>query len=198
MDFQKFNKIPRLNREMIVTEKIDGTNGCIAIEHKSLVQNPEDALAVVDDHWIFAGSRKRWLTEDVNEKINDNFGFGGWVRRNAEELFTLGPGRHHGEWWGQGIQRKYGLDHKRFSLFNTSMWEDADKRPDCCDVVPILYKGMFNQEIIRLTLSELTAFGSKAAPGFMDPEGIVVFHVAANKSFKVTCEDDEVPKGYKR
>jgi hypothetical protein len=37
--------------------------------------------------------------------------------------------------------------------------------------------------------------GSKAAPGFMKPEGIVVFHVAGNVGFKKTIEKDEEPKG---
>ena len=35
---------------------------------------------------------------------------------------------------------------------------------------------------------------SLAAPGFMRPEGIVVFHVAANTAFKQTLEKDGEPK----
>jgi len=31
MEFTEFPKIARLSREVIVTEKIDGTNGCIYI-----------------------------------------------------------------------------------------------------------------------------------------------------------------------
>jgi hypothetical protein len=31
-DFKEFQKIARWNREVIVTEKIDGTNACIVIE----------------------------------------------------------------------------------------------------------------------------------------------------------------------
>jgi hypothetical protein len=31
-------------------------------------------------------------------------------------------------------------------------------------------------------------------PGFMDPEGIVVYHVAANQMFKVTLKGDDAPK----
>jgi hypothetical protein len=33
------------------------------------------------------------------------------------------------------------------------------------------------------------------APGFMDPEGIVVFHAAAGVCFKKTIKDDARPKG---
>lgn len=40
--------------------------------------------------------------------------------------------------------------------------------------------------------------GSVAAPGFMKPEGIVVFHVAAGVSFKKTLEKDDQPKGRQR
>ncbi len=37
--------------------------------------------------------------------------------------------------------------------------------------------------------------GSKAAPGFDNPEGVVVFHTANSSLFKVTLEGDEKPKG---
>jgi hypothetical protein len=196
MEFIKWPKIPRLNRDMIITEKIDGTNACVGIEHKALVERPELALAVVDNLCIYAGSRKRWIIEDVNSNIvNDNFGWGRWVQDNAEELAKLGPGRHFGEWWGQGIQRNYGLKEKRFSLFNVSKWRED--RPGCCDIVPILYEGLFDTSRIELLIEDLKDEGSFAAPGFMDPEGLVVFHVAANKTFKVTCENDETYKGDK-
>ena len=36
--------------------------------------------------------------------------------------------------------------------------------------------------------------GSYAAPGFMKPEGVVVFHTAGNVGFKKTIEKDELPK----
>ena len=40
--------------------------------------------------------------------------------------------------------------------------------------------------------------GSYAAEGFMDPEGIVVYHDAAKHGFKKTIKDDEKPKGQVR
>ena len=43
----------------------------------------------------------------------------------------------------------------------------------------------------------LSRAGSVAAPGFMNPEGIVMFHIAANVCFKKTIEKDEQPKGVK-
>ena len=49
----------------------------------------------------------------------------------------------------------------------------------------------------RKELIDLRANGSKAAPGFAKPEGIVCFHVAANAGFKKTLEKDEVPKSFR-
>lgn len=173
MDFIEFPKMPRLSREIIITEKIDGTNGQIAISD--------------DGSEMFVGSRTRWIQPE-----NDNFAFAKWAYENKEDLLTLGPGRHFGEWWGQGIQRNYGLKERRFSLFNVARWGEV--RPACCDVVPLLYRGPFDQQKIELSLRALEKQGSYAASGFMDPEGIIVFHTAAGYGFKKTIKDDEVPK----
>jgi hypothetical protein len=55
--------------------------------------------------------------------------------------------------------------------------------------------GPFEQEYIDSEVAGLLAVGSVAAPGFKDPEGVVVYHTAANLYFKVTCKNDEKPKG---
>lgn len=172
MEFQPFPKMPRLSREIIITEKLDGTNAQVFIG---------------EDGEIRAGSRTRWITPD-----DDNHGFAKWVEAHKDELLELGPGRHFGEWWGCGIQRKYGQSVKRFSLFNVSRWSDA--RPPCCDVVPVMYRGDFDTAAVEIALAALRAHGSIAAPGFMQPEGIIVFHVAANVGFKKTLEKDDMPK----
>lgn len=179
-EFETFNKIPRLSRDCTVTEKLDGTNAQILI---------------TEEGQLYAGSRSRWLLTPEG-MWEDNFGFGRWVLEHKDELIPgLGIGRHYGEWWGQGIQRKYGLTEKRFSLFNTHVWTDDAVRPTCCHVVPILYKGLFDQIIIQDCLNDLAMNGSKAAPGFMKPEGVVVYHDAARIYFKKTIEGDEKPKG---
>lgn len=46
-----------------------------------------------------------------------------------------------------------------------------------------------------MTLATLAITGSTAAPGFMKPEGIVVFHAASRNLYKVTLEKDDAPKG---
>ena len=174
VEFQSFPKIPRLKRHCIITEKIDGTNACIRI---------------TEDGQFLTGSRNRWITPD-----DDNFGFSRWAHANREELIQgLGEGTHFGEWWGAGIQRTYGLKEKRFSLFNTHRWKDG--APACCHVVPILHIGLFNTDEVETCISTLKAYGSAAEHGFMNPEGVVVFHAASGKLFKVTCEGDGQPKG---
>ena len=188
MEFQAFNKIPRLNREIVITEKIDGTNAQIYIGALT-----DDALAPLcfdgQDFGIYAGSRNRWITPE-----NDNFGFARWVQANANELADLGPGTHYGEWWGKGIQRGYGLDEKRFSLFNVGKWNADTPPPSCCHVVPVLYTGPFDQQIINQQVDALASNGSFAAD-FHNPEGIIVYHTAARQLFKVTCKGDDKPKG---
>jgi hypothetical protein len=187
--FQEFKKIPRLSRDIIITEKIDGTNGLIFID---------------ENNNIFAGSRNRWLWGSIQDEVhNDNHGFAYWVKTNKEELLKLGKGYHYGEFWGKGIQRGYGLEEKRFSLFNVGRWvkdrtqtlkEKQEYCPECCFVMPILYEGMFNTSIIPSVLDELKIKGSYASPNFMNPEGIIIYHKAGSYYFKKTIENDEKGK----
>lgn len=192
--FEPFQKIARLKRECLITEKIDGTNAQIhivrslapeegAIAHKS--------LGTAGDLSMFAGSRTRYITP-----TDDNFGFARWVQAHTDELWSLGEGRHYGEWWGLGIQRGYGQTEKHFSLFNAWRWNDANpNRPACCGVVPNLYTGPFSTEVTSTQLERLRTLGSVAVPGFMKPEGIVIYLSAARTYFKQTLEKDEEPKG---
>ena len=210
-DFIPFTKLARLSRDIVITEKLDGTNASIAI-FKSEEIHPNAVSVWTSPEGcaiqMVAGSRTRWIKPG-----NDNFGFAAWVLENERELRPLGLGRHFGEWWGQGIQRKYDLDHRRFSLFNTGRWArhdeelvpipQADPRaepkfkqrpPACCDVVPTLYTGPFCTNTIDSVLCHLAGTGSAAAPGFTNPEGVVIYHSAAGVSFKKTIADDGVPK----
>ena len=201
----------RLSRECVITEKIDGTNASILIlPLKDSDPTPAKALSISGGLAVLAGSRTRWITPD-----DDNFGFAAWVKDHLGELRGLGPGHHFGEWWGSGIQRGYGLTkgEKRFSLFNTFRWclhdqepleiATADPRitkrqeplPICCGLVPELRRGTFSTTMCESALHELRERGSLASPGFMKPEGIVCFHVAAGVGFKKTLEKDEQPKG---
>ncbi|HEY1645924.1 MAG TPA: RNA ligase family protein [Candidatus Saccharimonadales bacterium] len=146
-EFQGWPKIPRWqNESYVITEKIDGTNGCIII------------TSYGD---IFAQSRSRVLDESSD---GDNYGFCKWVKGNKDDLLTLGVGYHYGEWWGQGIQRNYGMKEKVFSLFNVWLTE----WPESVRKVPVIEK------TLEKAKSRLNELGSQAAPGFMNPEGLVM------------------------
>jgi len=205
----------RLSRECYITEKMDGTNASIFIEPKPVIGSDiSKVTAITDDFLIYAGSRTRWITPQ-----DDNFGFAKWVKEHATELVALGAGHHFGEWWGSGIQRNYGFKNgeRFFSLFNAGRWVEHDKptyaienqnpkappkftenAPACCKVVPILYRGLFDTDVVDIELDRLGFYGSVAAAGFMNPEGAIVYHVAAGIGFKKTIEDDYKPKGVAR
>jgi len=172
--FEPFPKIPRLKRDCVITEKIDGTNASVLI---------------TDDGDMHAASRTRWVMPGKD----DNYGWAGFVAEHSDTFFELGTGHHFGEWWGAGIQRRYGLAEKRFSLFNTGRWT-ADTCPVGLHVVPVLYHGPFSTDAVEAALCQLRESGSVAAPGFMRPEGVVVFHVAARTLSKVTVDADDEPK----
>lgn len=177
-EFVEFPKIPRLSRPAIITEKIDGTNGQIMI---------------TDTGEIYVGSRTRWLSDK-----QDNHGFWHWVMDRRDEVLTkLGPGRHFGEFWGSGIQRGYGLTKgdKRFSLFNVTRWENQPLPPGIFTVPVLFSPEVFSTHEVVLALSILQEHGSFASPGFMNPEGVVVYHPAGNLLFKKTIDKDEEPKG---
>jgi hypothetical protein len=167
-EFKSFPKIARISRDCVITEKIDGTNAQIKIREGQIIS---------------VGSRNRFIQEQ-----NDNFGFARWVGQNKEELLKLGDGIHFGEWWGLGIQRGYELFERRFTLFRVP--KDMVELPKCVSVVPILYQGAFTTEAIEKVLTDLVVTGSKVAPGYMKPEGIVIYHKAAGVMFKKTVEND--------
>jgi hypothetical protein len=126
-EFREFQKISRFYRDVIITEKIDGTNAQIYI---------------TDNGKIYAGCRTRWITPG---KKTDNFGFASWVKEHESELLKLGTGRYFGEWFGKGIQRGYGLVDKKLYLFQHP---GEDKLPICCGVIPILYQGNMTDTVV--------------------------------------------------
>jgi hypothetical protein len=187
MEFQSFGKIPRLTRDCTITEKIDGTNAAVVIVDPILdpthVPGPE-RICYVNGLELYAQSRTRFVTPR-----DDNAGFAKWVLAHAAELTELGVGHHFGEWWGQGIQRGYAQDRKRFSLFNTHRWNSINT-PDCCSIVPVLYEGPFSTTVAEELINELRTTGSRAALDYMNPEGIMIYHHHANQYFKKTLRGD--------
>lgn len=203
INFEKWASIPRLSKErMTITEKLDGTNAAIVIRSapygvgadeyssQSMVLNVDDVL-----YEFAAQSRSRFITPK-----NDNFGFATWAYKNAEELVrTLGIGSHYGEWWGNGIQRGYGLTEKRFSLFNAPRWQDAISYlfPTTpvkeLRTVPLLYTGPFDLDALAKA-KETIAQGSLASPTFKKAEGLVMYLREVNASYKILLENDDLHK----
>lgn len=210
-DFVAWPKTARWYRDIVVTEKIDGTNAAVIIEERLLGEpmkgrEPTEVIAVVcgpdnpemgvpdHEYWISAQSRNRLITPG-----DDNAGFARWVRANADTLVAdLGSGRHFGEWWGRGIQRGYEMPYQMFSLFNTRKWLDSEFVTPRLSVVPVLYSGPNDPAAVGVSSADLRTYGSYAAADhgivFYRPEGVCIFHTASNTVYKVTLEDDEIPK----
>lgn len=206
--FEAFPKLTRFSHDWTVTEKIDGTNAQVlviprndaAVVYESISEHglgddgvwAPEVLRLTKDYAVLAGSRNRLLTVGKG----DNHGFAGFVQERAEEIIEkLGEGRHFGEWYGQGIgPRGYGVNPKRFALFNAGRWTDQPL-PDRFDVVPILFKGYLENNVqFDWILRDLKASGSRIAPGFDNPEGIVMYHGPSRTSFKKTFDYDEAGK----
>lgn len=216
-EFTEWPKTKRLFRDIVVTEKLDGTNSAIHLtpvadwEADLITSVPGDSsLHVVEVDgvkWaVTAQSRRRIITPG---KTTDNYGFAGWVYDNAADLVRiLGEGLHFGEWWGRGIQRGYGLDGRVFSLFNTARWfETGEDGYDSMSTraelsalagqigaVPVIYQGTFSEARIHHALMSLKLHGSHAAPGFMNPEGVCVYHSQSRNVYKVTLDNNDAGK----
>lgn len=197
MEFDKWPSTPRLFKDCVVTEKIDGTNACVVIERvvPGSIEFQGNYLVnevtIGDDHFrVFAQSRNRFVTPE-----NDNAGFAKWVYERSEELVTvLGEGHHFGEWFGKGIQRNYGLETKQFALFNSHRWGFLREIPEVLvsnlTVVPVLYQGPFDTMMIRDAYDLLMMFGSIVVPDFMKPEGVIIYHTASKQYYKMTDQGD--------
>lgn len=154
IEFKPWPKILRGTPFMVtITEKIDGTNGCIVIDGGEIVA---------------VQSRKRFITPD-----DDNYGFAAWVEENEHELLGLGDGHHYGEWAGLGIQNNpLGLDRKEFFLFNTFRWDlDNLSMPSCCSLVPVLFTGKISELTIGGLIDSMRDEYDK-----VKREGVVVYY----------------------
>lgn len=183
-EFLSYGKIPCLMSGYCITEKIDGTNAQVYITEEGTVH---------------AGSRNRWITPS-----DDDFDFAKWVEAKADVLRELlGPGRHYGEWWGKGIRRGYDLDDRRFSLFNVGRWWDTDLplEEHGITVVPVIDKQDIDDMSMYYRATEaryaLLDSGSYAAPGYMNPEGIMAYHTRSGHLFKYPFEPAPKSKSVK-
>jgi len=185
VEFTPWPKTARLFRDIVITEKLDGTNAAIHI-----VENPD----APGTYAVQAQSRKRLIYPG---KSTDNYGFAAWVSDNAADLIEiLGPGLHFGEWWGAGIGRGYNRQGRTFSLFNVDRHAGLHRSVGdaVVNTVPLLYRGPFTTEVVADALQYLADMGSDAAPGFTRPEGICVYHTATRTVTKVTLDAQDAGK----
>ena len=195
IEFKEWPKTPRLLRNITITEKIDGTNAAIGIVPADLDNVDPNIIDYVmlnsQRFGVYAQSRTRLITPG---KSTDNYGFAGWVQSNAAEMVELlGEGLHYGEWWGNGIQRGYGMRAKWFSLFNTARHSEFATDLNLT-TVPVLYEGPNDTAAIADALGQLRDNGSVAAPGFMNPEGVCVYQAASRQISKVTLDHNDAGK----
>jgi len=200
VSFKKFPKITRLNKDVIVTEKIDGTNATVFIEDFKTNQDGDEVIvssSLLSNKTVAirAGSRNRWLTPK-----DDNFGFLKWVSENAEILANLRPGWHRGEWYGKGIQHGYGLEEKRLALFNPYEFQhkfyaslkDAAGNLQLLalkallQTVPIITIGPIDTAP-KFAMKKLQTEGSQMVPG-QKAEGIIVYNPNSKTYYKDTFD----------
>ena len=166
IEFKAWPKIPRATGEKVtITEKLDGTNACIVIQDGAIVG---------------VQSRKRFITPE-----DDNYGFAAWVEENKTELLKLEDGYHYGEWTGLGIQKNpHNLASKKFFLFNTFRWNDQNpNKPQCCEVVPVLYQGVLSDDDIDRVLFKLKEISVQEG---YTAEGVIVYYQNTKRYEKYT------------
>jgi len=182
MEFKSFEKITKFSGiAMTITQKIHGTNAQIRIYEEELPGSRSGEKIIKCQ----ASSRTRDIFVG-----DDNFGFARYVKDNEAEIIEkLGLGTHFGEWAGPGINSGEGLKEKTFVIFNHYRFPAERPLPPQCVVVPVLYHGPYDERIVAEAMMELKINGSKLAPGFMRPEGIVI--EVAGKKYKKVFEAEE-------
>lgn len=169
MEFEAFPKITRYEKAAaIVTEKIDGTNACIAF---------------TEDGELTIQSRKRIISPDaLDGKGSDNYGFAHYVRTHEKKLWQFfGPGRHFGEWFGTGIQRSYGMRERVFAPFNTSLFSQERieaEAPEGVTYTPVLAITQLADlnETLDTVMADLLTNGSKTREGAgWSAEGTMIY-----------------------
>jgi hypothetical protein len=194
VEFTEWAKTARFFRDMVVTEKIDGTNAAIRILPASAVSDDDpNCIFKNDEAALFAQSRTRLITPAPGK---DNYDFAKYAAENAETLIRdLGFGIHFGEWWGKGIQREYGATERFFALFHSKrMGKDGYFETPNLMAVPMLARRTFSQDVIEECLRDLRENGSHVNRDFKTPEGIIIYHVPTKTITKVTLDNQDKGK----
>ena len=197
-EFKPFPKIPNLdNMKVVVTQKLHGTNASLWIDKldgtEVLSEAQKDFITTDGKYLVMPAKRTSFIN-----LYSDNFGFAKFTHENRDALaVALGEGTWFGEWVGPGINSGEGLREKRLALFSIHLKEKvwqmkkANLWPERVDLVPVLFEGKAVDLGTSIIMSELTRNGSRYAPGFMRPEGIVIHILGTGISFKEVFELEE-------
>lgn len=178
-------RLIRIVERWTITESIDGTHAVIVIDSAGPEPRTEPGVSIArcpdgQQLRVRAASRTRWLVSESDARGGvgrDNFGFATWVAEHAAALAMLGPGAHHGEWYGTGIGSGYGLAECRFALLDTARWKPnklPDGVPKALDLVPVLSEceGSELNATIARCLDQLGREGSRLVAGAA-AEGVI-------------------------
>jgi hypothetical protein len=169
----KFIGFPKMSRDIIgdviITEKLDGTNACVIIENGEIVG---------------VQSRKRMINVD-----DDNYGFASYISQNEELILKLGDGYHYGEWCGLGIQKNpHNLDAKYFYLFDTRRWNTDNEPPEGIRRTRTLYTGTLNSNTVEDCMKQLELY---AEENNYKAEGVVVRYILLRINEKHTFKNSK-------
>jgi hypothetical protein len=194
LDFLAFPKIGRMTKGVTITEKIDGTNAQLNFDAFGNMLVGSRKRQIFPEGTFFGGADYDDGGVLLPVKGTDNFTFAKWAYDNQAALFDfLGEGRHYGEWAGNGIQRTYDLDTKRFYLFNTGRFGPGKQViPDGLKAVglssvPVLYEGELKGDTVDTVMATLKMAGSLINT-YDNPEGIIVYMHGPGVYFKETYE----------
>lgn len=194
-------KTVRLTERWTISEKVNGTHVIVVIEPASAGRGDRPGVSLTkgpagEQETVRAASRTRWLvteSEAASGVGKDNFGFAAWVALHAAELAALGPGAHHGEWYGAGIGHGYGLTERCLALFDTARWQRGlpDGVPEELGLVPVLAdcEGSKLNATITRCLRSLARNGSRLVAGTV-AEGVIARSAADPRlALKAYIED---------
>jgi hypothetical protein len=167
IEFEKWSKTTRLESDVTISEKANGSNVAICAEIK----------ADGDDFNISLAAQTR--TQMVHMG-NDQVGVAKWTIINYQSLIYdlfLGDGvtppkpgiyRHFGEFMTRGHKEPH------LYLFNTKRWSGKTFATPTLKVVPVLFEGRYYEGIVEKCLEDLRTNGSRIHPGIA-PEGVVTY-----------------------
>ena len=172
----QFKRLRRsaLFRDVTISEKIDGTNAQVFVV-------AEDRGRRQPGRGLGGSLRKR--TTSVSRRGSPIMLTS--CASSAQDVISA-------EWYGRGIQRRYGLQDRRFALFN-SCTDGPRSARRAAAIVPVLTTRTMGADVVSECLETLRSGGSLARSGFHAPGGIVIYHHASGGMFRC-CRTTNCPR----